>query len=163
MNTNRKAEIITCSDCNGKGATPEGTRCLGCQGAGVIGSDGIHEYYLSLDKDGKPIVTGVKEKETAKEHIAHPSDENNPNKKNVFSLFLLILIIVLYLGFFTLHFTVTKNSSVFGMVTIIFVGSLILILLTNSKIFNNITEIIIGQFIQEPKDFLYYIKTKRKE
>jgi len=155
-----RVKAVVCPKCNGTGILKNKTKCSYCKGSGFIGTDGVIEYYLKKDGKSNLIVSDIKS--NASSNTNKQSNVNtNSQRKSIIKNLGIILTIIIYALYLALHFLYIKNKELFSVMTIIFIGSIVLILLYNSRFSLFLKNLINRSIIHEPNDLIWYIKKKK--
>ncbi|MEI6462736.1 MAG: hypothetical protein WCO33_03665 [bacterium] len=176
MPSAEKVKAYKCKTCKGLGKLQDGSTCSYCQGSGYVGSDGTYEYILSNGENGKFIITDIKLPNSTdfgtntkqQEQPSSPVNETqNTNKEwdkkmKTFwtNLVNALLIIGIVLVFF-LYFVVFKDEKALITVGVILICLLLLFNLSRASLFDKLKEIVSRNW-NEPHDYLYFLKEKRK-
>lgn len=163
MANNVKVNI--CQACIGKGKLGTGAVCSECRGSGVIGTDGSNEYYIGIDSNGRPSIVDIKASSSvsparSSSQPAEPSVRPETQKSTLRAMIVLIFIIIIYAGFTIAHFTLLKNNKLFALITVIAIGSILLLAISSNSISNRILSFIMGLFVKKPNDFITEVERR---
>lgn len=155
-------KVTLCKNCQGRGIIPGTSNlCENCKGVGALGYDGINDYYLKVNENGNLEITEIKQEEKPQSQPAK-TETVAAQKNNFFKYLAIIFLVLLYVGFLGLNFALIKNTKLLIIITILFVGSIVLFVLYDAKLLNKLVSGILRLFIQEPNDFSKAVKNIEK-
>lgn len=166
MNTGQQnlVEAHLCQVCKGSGKLTSGSLfsknddCSNCRGSGYIGKDNNYEYYLEKDTQGNLRVMDVK----ASTYDSISTEKSSKSeRRSILRWILFILFIMSYTLYLILHFTYLKDIEILRVVTILFIGSIILLILFSTNLFTKLVEKIKEKIFDEPKDYIWASNRKR--
>lgn len=175
MNSNQEnqnqVQAEYCYKCGGKGRIASKgiggyvgnlDTCPSCKGSGFIGKDKNYEYYLNKESDGSLRVVEVKSELSNKPKNDQNGEFSN-ERSSIFRAIIFIFLVVSYGLFLLFYFFFIKEIYVFKVVTIIFIGLILLLIVLNTILFSKFRKFIKEKIFSEPKDYYWAIKQILKE
>lgn len=161
-----KLKAIICKRCRGTGQNPvTGSTCPDCRGIGAVATDGINEFYLERDNRGNLRISDMKSTTDTYHTVSKVESTPTQIRKEKTSIkkgFLLIILTMLYVGFIGFEIMILKDIKVFIVVTIIFIGFLLIYLLSNANFTNKLLLQIAKLLLPDIQDFKEAISNRKK-